>query len=220
MTHNNAWFFISCNAETDCFLFPVLPDKVSYSDTIKNTSITVTSLGETTVIEDKGADTITFNSRFPAVRDQAVVVDTLYEPSYYRDKLEKWRDIKKPVHFVCWCALKVDSYFTIDSLSFTEEGGPIGELSFSIKLKKYVEPKIRKIEIKNNEAQITQEQKRVDNTVTPTTYKVVANDSLSKIAKNLLGDASRWKEIYELNKDIIKNPNKIYPNQVFKIPNK
>lgn len=218
--YNYAFFFISCNAETDCFLFPVLPEKISYTDTIKNTSITVTSLGETTVIEDKGADTITFNSRFPKVRDQAVVVDTLYSPQYYRDKLEKWRELKKPVHFVCCCALKIDDYFTLDSLSFNEEGGAVGEISFSIKLKKYIEPKIRKIEIKNDEAQVVQEQKRVDNAVTSSTYTVVANDTLSKIAQKLLKDANRWREIYDLNKDLIKNPNKIYPGQVLKIPEK
>jgi nucleoid-associated protein YgaU len=50
------------------------------------------------------------------------------------------------------------------------------------------------------------------------TYTVVAGDSLSKIAKKMLGDASRWKQIYEANKDIIKNPDLIHPGQVFKIP--
>lgn len=50
------------------------------------------------------------------------------------------------------------------------------------------------------------------------TYTVVKGDSLSKIAKALLGDAKRWREIHELNKDVIKNPDLIYPGQVFKIP--
>ena len=39
--NTNYYFFISCNAETDCFLFPVLPEKVTYSDGIKNTSLTI-----------------------------------------------------------------------------------------------------------------------------------------------------------------------------------
>jgi len=50
------------------------------------------------------------------------------------------------------------------------------------------------------------------------TYVVKSGDSLSKIAKEMLGDASRWPEIFELNKDIIKNPNLIYPNQELKLP--
>jgi nucleoid-associated protein YgaU len=50
------------------------------------------------------------------------------------------------------------------------------------------------------------------------TYTVVAGDTLSKIAKRELGDATKWKQIYEANKDTIKNPDLIYPGQTFKIP--
>jgi nucleoid-associated protein YgaU len=51
-------------------------------------------------------------------------------------------------------------------------------------------------------------------------YVVKPGDSLSKIAKKLLGDASRWPEIYEANKDKIENPDLIYPDQEFYIPEK
>jgi nucleoid-associated protein YgaU len=51
-------------------------------------------------------------------------------------------------------------------------------------------------------------------------YTVVAGDSLSKIAKKLLGDSNRWKEIHQLNADTVKNPNLIHPGQVLKIPDK
>ena len=52
-----------------------------------------------------------------------------------------------------------------------------------------------------------------------TTYTVVSGDSLWKIAKKLLGDGTRYLEIYELNKDVIgSNPDLIYPGQVLTIP--
>jgi nucleoid-associated protein YgaU len=47
---------------------------------------------------------------------------------------------------------------------------------------------------------------------------VQPGDSLSKIAKEVLGDASRWREIFEANKDKIKDPNLIYPGQELRIP--
>jgi nucleoid-associated protein YgaU len=50
------------------------------------------------------------------------------------------------------------------------------------------------------------------------TYVVQAGDSLSKIAKELLGDAARWPEIFELNKDQIKDPNLIQVGQELRIP--
>ena len=50
------------------------------------------------------------------------------------------------------------------------------------------------------------------------THTVVPGDTLSGIAKKYYGRAARWPEIYEANKDKIKNPNLIYPGQVFAIP--
>jgi len=51
-------------------------------------------------------------------------------------------------------------------------------------------------------------------------YVVKAGDSLSKIAKEVLGDARRWPEIFEANKDQIKDPNLIRVGQELKIPPK
>jgi nucleoid-associated protein YgaU len=50
------------------------------------------------------------------------------------------------------------------------------------------------------------------------TYVVKSGDSLSKIAKELLGDASRWSEIHEANRDQIANPNLIRVGQELIIP--
>lgn len=49
-------------------------------------------------------------------------------------------------------------------------------------------------------------------------YTVVKGDNLSKIAQEYLGDAKLWKEIYNANKDQIKNPNLIYVGQKLNIP--
>lgn len=51
-------------------------------------------------------------------------------------------------------------------------------------------------------------------------WKVISGDCLWKIAHSIavFGDASRWPEIYNANSDQIKDPDLIYPNQVFTIP--
>jgi nucleoid-associated protein YgaU len=49
-------------------------------------------------------------------------------------------------------------------------------------------------------------------------YTVAKGDTLSKIAKRFYGNAGDWKKIYEANKDVIKNPDLIYPGQTFRIP--
>ena len=49
-------------------------------------------------------------------------------------------------------------------------------------------------------------------------YRVVSGDTLSKIAKQYYGDTSKYPQIFEANKPMLKDPNKIYPGQVLRIP--
>lgn len=51
-----------------------------------------------------------------------------------------------------------------------------------------------------------------------TFYTVVAGDSLSKIAKKHYGDAMKYPLIFEANRPMLSDPNKIYPGQVLRIP--
>jgi nucleoid-associated protein YgaU len=50
------------------------------------------------------------------------------------------------------------------------------------------------------------------------TYTVKAGDTLSKIAKEQLGDANAYHEIFNANRDQLTDPDKIKPGQVLKIP--
>ncbi len=52
----------------------------------------------------------------------------------------------------------------------------------------------------------------------PQVYVVKPGDNLSKIAKAVYGDASRWQEIFEANKDTLKDPNLIRVGQELRIP--
>jgi nucleoid-associated protein YgaU len=51
-----------------------------------------------------------------------------------------------------------------------------------------------------------------------TTYTVKSGDTLSKIAKEKLGDANAYMKIFDVNKDQLSDPDKIKPGQVLKIP--
>jgi nucleoid-associated protein YgaU len=50
------------------------------------------------------------------------------------------------------------------------------------------------------------------------TYTVKAGDTLSKIAKEHLGDAGAYMKIFDANKDQLTDPDKIKPGQVLKMP--
>jgi len=49
-------------------------------------------------------------------------------------------------------------------------------------------------------------------------YTVVSGDTLSKIAKTHYGDAMKYPVIFEANKPMLTDPDKIYPGQVLRIP--
>ncbi len=49
-------------------------------------------------------------------------------------------------------------------------------------------------------------------------YIIQQGDSLSAIAKKLLGDANAYPKIFEANREVIQDPNKIYPGQKIRIP--
>jgi nucleoid-associated protein YgaU len=51
-----------------------------------------------------------------------------------------------------------------------------------------------------------------------TFYTVTSGDTLGAIAKQHYGDASRYPEIFEANKPMLKDADLIYPGQVLRIP--
>lgn len=54
--------------------------------------------------------------------------------------------------------------------------------------------------------------------ISKTMYTVKSGDSLSKIAKEVYGDANSYNKIFEANKPMLSDPDKIYPGQVLYIP--
>ncbi len=69
---------------------------------------------------------------------------------------------------------------------------------------KFIEEKVERLE---SEVKVTEKE-----------YTIKKGDSLWKIAQKELGNGSRWKYIYELNKDRIKNPNKLKAGKKILIP--
>lgn len=49
-------------------------------------------------------------------------------------------------------------------------------------------------------------------------HDVVSGDTLSGISKKYYGDANKYMKIFEANKPMLSNPDKIYPGQKLRIP--
>ncbi len=197
---------LTFNNETEKLLVPILPAKIDVSSGSKNESIDIAGLGEIIILQDRPALQFSFSSYFSP------------EDSEPRDNIEtllRWKNAKKPVHFIVTGA-GINIYCAIENLTYYEQGGDIGTIYYSLYLKEYREVTVRTITVKGNTGIVAAGPQRVDNRVQAKTYTVKSGDCLYNIAKAQLGAASRWPEIASLNG--IKTPYIIHPNQTLKLP--
>jgi nucleoid-associated protein YgaU len=74
-------------------------------------------------------------------------------------------------------------------------------------------------QVSSTQGELTQVQGELERVRFPDSYEVVRGDCLWNIAKKdyIYNDPFQWPRIYEANKDKIKDPDLIYPRQVFRI---
>lgn len=213
-------FWLSANSEREKVLLPVNPEQITVKHGSNNEKVTITGLGEITIMQSRTAVQFSFSSFFPARYFPGAKTKTIISPLELIGKINTWRESKKPIHFIV-TSCGIDIYCTIESFSYTEKGGDVGTYEYSMTLKEYREITVRQIEVNalTQKATITDTEQRVDNTQKPKTYTVVKGDCLYNIAKKFYSDGSQWKRIYDANKQTIGgNPNKIYAGQVLTIP--
>lgn len=215
--------WLTYNAEKEKIQLPVLPESFSVKNGSKNDSISITGLGEITIMQGRPALEISFSSFFPATRFPGIQVNTITKPLTLIKKINEWKNGDKPVHFIA-TACGVDIYATIESFDYQEVGGDPGTYQYSIRLKEYREITIRQVDLDalNKTATVNKEESRVDNTVKPKTYTVKAGDCLWNIARQFYGDGAQYTKIRDANQAVISKhkggPNMIWPGDVLTIP--
>lgn len=212
--------WLTHNGETEKLQLPVLPSVININSGSLNQSVDIAGLGEIVIKQDRPALTVEFESYFPSSRFPGIQVATIEQPYTLRDKIMKWKNSDKPIHFII-TGTNINMYCTIENFACFENGGDVGTLHYSFALKEYREVSARqvKVDVTTRKASLpANTSTRTDNRVQQKTYTVISGDCLWAIAAKYLGSGSRYPEIYNLNTDIIKNPNLIYPGQVLKLP--
>lgn len=211
-------------------LLPVPPEKLELKIKNNNKTLDLINDGEINILKNAGLTEISFDILLPNTRYPfANYEDGYKEASYYLEEIEKLKVNKNPFQFIVTrtkpnnvLMFDTNMKVAIEDYTIKEEAKEGFDVSVSIKLKQYREyaTKTMEITIKQERPVVTQTQARpVSNSNnTSTSYTVVKGDCLWKIAKRFYGIGSRWTEIYNANKSKIKNPNLIYPGQVFAIP--
>lgn len=212
--------WLTHNGESEKLRFPVLPETLTIKNGSANKSINISGLGEVVIKQDPLALVIEFDCFFPAASFPGVQVDELTPPEILKKKIMDWKNSDKPVHFLI-TGTDINMFCTIENFPCHEEGGDVGTVYYSLGLKEYRETTARQVKVDAATKTATVSPAtpaRPDNRVEEKTYKVVKGDTLCKIAKKFLGSSSKYMQLYNLNKDKIKNPNLIYVGQVLRLP--
>ena len=212
--------WLTRNGGKEKIRFPVLPELITIKKGAMNRSVNIQGLGEVLIKGDRTAIVISFSSFFPSTPFPGVRFEDLTPPSDLKDTITIWQKSEMPVQFIV-TGTTINLFFVIEDFTYHERGGDIGTLYYSLILKEYREVAARQVTVDalTQKASVPEPAPvRTDNRTPEKTYTVVKGDSLWTIAAKHLGSGNRYIEIYNLNRDKIKNPNLIYPGQVFKLP--
>ena len=145
------------------------------------------------------------------------------DPDKYIRAITKAQKNKLPVQLIYSNGVTDDESVKvlIESCGITEKAGEEGDKYLSLSFLQYKAPSKKYMAVVTPTATVAQPQ--VQQLVNPAveqgkTYTVQKGDTLWKIAKQFYGNGSQYSKIVSANSDKIKNPNLIYPGQVFSIP--
>lgn len=191
------------------YRLPILPAEYEISNESNNTQVNIHSLGEINLIGKRKLRNISFSSFFP------------HQP-YYTCQYTTFPSPKESVALIQTMQSNgvlrlimtgvLDTECTIESFTWSENDGT-KDINFSLDLKEYRHPQITKPKETVPKKITAPATKRSNKEVKTTRYVVKKGDTLSKIAKMLTGNSANWRLIWEQNKNIIDDPNLIYPKQ-------
>jgi LysM repeat protein len=210
-------------------LLPIPPEKLSLKVKNANKTMTLIDQGEVNFLRSAGLTDVEFEVLIPAVEYSFAKYDGGFKkPKYFTDHFEKLKTSKEPFQFIVTRKmpdgkLLFDTNMTVsmESYTTTEQANEGFDLKVSIKLKQYRSFGTKVVKVVSENKASVEPVRETTNSPAPkkeATYTVKSGDCLWNIAKKYYGDGSKYKLIYEANKDKVQNPNLIYPNQVLTIP--
>lgn len=212
-------------------LMPITPSKVTVKINNQNKTMTLINGEEINILKAAGLSDVSFELVLPQV-SYPFSNGGAQSAAYYLSLFERLKVSKTPFQFILNRQKPGGGMFFYTNLTvgmenyeITDDAGAGFDVKVKVNLKQYKAYGTKTVTIKQPATPAEPPKATVQEAPRPTatapkttTYTVKSGDCLWNIAKKYLGDGSRYTEIYNLNKDKIKNPNLIYPNQVLTLP--
>ncbi len=176
---------------------PVLPEKLEISQGGSNKTYDLLNTGEINVIRGLKLPELDIEGYFPADRTH-VTAEALFEPMYYVEKIQNWALTLRPIRLVTYGTVELNWPVSIESFTYSEAGGAVGEIRYKLGLKKYVFYGPAKVVSAGDTISVKTE--RATGRTVPATIEVRQNeDTFWIIAKKYLGDGSKAAGLALLN---------------------
>lgn len=222
----------------DGVLLPVTPSAITTTINSKNDTIILINEGEVNLLKKAGLTDISFDCMLPNTYYPFAMYYKKYRPAaYFLSVFELLKTRQKPFQFIVLRMMPYGKLLYNTNMTVSMEDYEIKEskddgmdLTVSVKLKQYRPFGTKKANIKKPDEKKKEKEKpkaapqpsrSTASSPKPTqqakTYTVKRGDCLWNIAKKFYGNGADYTKIAAANSNI-KNPNLIYPGQVFTIP--
>lgn len=215
----------------DDILLPIPPSKIQMKVKGQNKTINLVNGEEVNIVKPPGLTEFSFDAVFPNNRYPFANYERRFrDAESYLDDIEDLKASKTPFPFIIirngpdgrgFHDTNID--VVLEDYKVTDDVKEGFDISVSFNLKECPTYGTRTLNIsilpEKQEPQVTEETTReADTAPAANTYTVQSGDCLWNIAKKVLGNGSRYPEIYNLNRDKIGNPNIIHEGQVLTMP--
>ena len=214
----------------DGVVMPITPSKVEIKISNQNKTLNLIDGAEINILKEPGLSKVSFELLLPNV--SYPFAKGAQRADYYLSLFERLKTGKKSFQWILSRSMPkgkrlFDTNLTVglEDYQITDDVDAGFDITVKVNLKQWKSYGTKTVTIKPpptpaEKPKVTVEPppRETQTAPKPKTYTVQPGDCLWNIAKKHLGDGSRWPEIYNLNKDKIKNPNLIYGRQVLTMP--
>ena len=222
--------FYLIGPDTGLLHLPVNPGEVTVEREKLYETVEILNLGEVDFTTGEKLKEISFSSFFPRDYESYCQYADIPDPQEAMNTLTLWTHSRRPVRLIITKTI-INALVLVTAHVSQFRGGEPGDVYYDFTARTYRRVGVRTVPmvpagLLGTESRPDMETAsadsrglRLDERQSPTTYTVVAGDSLWEIAARLLGDPARWEDIYDLNQDTIgANPSLIIPGMVLTLP--
>lgn len=215
--------WLSFNNQEEVFELPVLPGKIEVTGKGEGSGYEVYGLGQINVIKSPGLAEYSFEAILPAAGNPYPFITAryYYEPRYYVDLIEKWRQTRHPIRFVyTGPSLQINTPASIESFDWSETAGENGDIQISLSLKEYRFYAARRATVTDGQVQQLEPPRANYRDFQPFYAVTEEKETLSNISQRVYGKPDYHAEIKRLNNLTDAAVEKLFPGQILQLPNK